>query len=156
MITLPSLTDSYPPAAFYFSVNIGSFPNPLDSSFQEVSGIELAMETEDLVEGGENRFVHVLPKGVKQQKLKLKRGIAGVTSPLMLWCKAVLEGGLATTITPQLVLVTLLNSELTALRSWSFSNAWPVSWQIEAFNSTKNDVAIEQIELAYLSSSRLL
>lgn len=146
----------YPPAAFHFAVNIGMLATPFDTSFQDVSGLDQTMETEDVSEGGENRFVHKLPKGVKQGTLSLKRGIATVTSPLMLWCKSTLEGGLAQRIVPMLVLVHLLDENGLPLRTWSLANAYPVRWDIEPFGSTKNEAAIEQIDLAYQYCTRML
>ena len=143
----------YPPAAFYFSVKI---PVPSDkkkqqtedTAFQEVSGIAAEVETEDYVEGGENRFVHRLPKSVKYPKLILKRGIAGSTSSLVNWCNSMLESEL-TKIDVRRLSVSLLNQCGDPVRSWSFENAYPVNWEVEAFNSTKNEVAIEKIELSY-------
>ncbi|MEK8034483.1 phage tail protein [Ideonella sp. DXS29W] len=146
----------YPPSAFYFAVNVGMLATPFDTSFQEVSGLSQTMETEDLVEGGENRFVHKLPKGVRQGNLSLKRGVATITSPLMVWCKVVMENGLTLGITPLPVLVHLLNESGLPIRSWCLNNAYPVRWEIEAFNSTKNEVAIEQIDFAYQYCMRLL
>ena len=145
-----------PPVAFHFSVNVGALPLPLDSSFQEVSGLQLSMETEALREGGENRFVHQLPSGVSQGKLLLKRGVAGVTSPLMLWCKETLEGGLTRPVIPLPVLVRLKDGNGLPLRAWMLDGAYPVRWEIDGFGSTKNEMAIEQIELAYTTSMRLL
>lgn len=146
----------YPPAAFHFAVNIGMLATPFDTSFQDVSGLDQTIETEDVSEGGENRFVHKLPKGVRQGTLSLKRGIASVSSPLMLWCKATLEGGLAQAIVPMLVLVHLLDENGLPLRTWSLANAYPVRWDIEPFGSTKNEAAIEQIDLAYQYCTRML
>jgi phage tail-like protein len=146
----------YPPAAFHFAVNIGMLATPFDTSFQDVSGLDQTMETEDVAEGGENRFVHKLPKGVRQGTLSLKRGIATVTSPLMLWCKLTLEGGLARPIVPMLVLVHLLDEDGLPLRTWCLNNAYPVRWDIEPFGSTKNEAAIEQIDLAYQYCTRML
>jgi hypothetical protein len=37
---------------------------------------------------------------------------------------------------------------------WSFADAYPVNWEVENFNATKNAVAIEKIELAYSTSRR--
>lgn len=145
-----------PPVAFHFSVNVGALPLPVDSSFQEVSGLTQSMETEELREGGENRFSHQLPLGTKQGRLSLKRGVATVTSPLMLWCKETLEGGLTRPILTMPVLVRLKGADGLPLRAWLLDNAYPVSWEIEAFSSTKNELAIEQIELAYTTSMRLL
>ena len=41
-----------PPVAFYFNV---TFEGLIETSFQEVSGLQLEMETETIKEGGENR-----------------------------------------------------------------------------------------------------
>jgi len=143
-----------PPAAFYFMVTFGSNAQDSDSSFREVSGIAPEMETEAVVEGGENSYVLALPKAVKHPRLVLKRGIASENSRLLAWCKEVLEGGLNTLIRPQQVHLLLLNGAGRPLRKWSFDNAYPVKMEIEAFNSTKNEVAVEKIELSYAFSKR--
>jgi hypothetical protein len=62
----------YPLPAFYFKVITG-LRLGADTSFQEVRGIGSEIETEEVVEGGENRFVHRLPKAVKHPQLELKR-----------------------------------------------------------------------------------
>jgi len=138
--------ESYPLPAFFFEVIIGSGG---DTSFQEVTGIRNELETESVVEGGENRFVHQLPKAVKHPNLVLKRGIAKSDSSLEQWCKSVLEQDFTKAIETKELEVRLLNEEKEAVRSWSFVNAYPVNWEVESFNSTKNEVAIEKIELAY-------
>ena len=143
-----------PPAAFYFTVTFGTQPKDADSSFREVSGIAPEMETESVVEGGENRYVLSLPKAVKHPKLVLKRGIAPENSRLLMWCQAVLEGGLIKPIFPKLIHVFLLDGLGSPLRAWSFANAYPVKLEIEAFNATKNEVALEKIELSYAYSKR--
>ena len=150
---MASLFDEYPPSAFYFKVVIGA--NLLgDTAFQEVSGIGSEIETEDVVEGGENRYVHRLPTKVKHPNLVLKRGIAKSTSPLVIWCRGVLEADFTAPIVPKPILVFLLNENGTPMRSWSFANAYPVHWEVDSFNSTKNDIAIETIEFSYTYSIR--
>lgn len=146
----------YPPAAFYFKVAFAATGGMSDASFQEVSGISSELETETVEEGGENRFKYQLPKAVKHPNLVLKRGIAELDSPLVVWCKSVLEGGLLLPVEPMLVSVYLMNEEAVPIRGWSFSNAFPVKWEVEAFNSTRNEVAIEKIELGYNYSVRLI
>jgi len=143
-----------PPAAFYFTVTFGTQPPDADSSFREVSGIAPEMETESVVEGGENRYVLALPKAVKHPKLVLKRGIAPITSRLLTWCQAALEGGLNRPIFPKQIHLFLLDGLGCPLRVWSFNNAYPVKLEVEAFNSTKNEVALEKIELSYAFSTR--
>ena len=61
-----------PPPVFAFRVDIDGAES--DTSFQEVSGLEVQFETEDVVEGGQNRFVHRLPTRTKYSNLLLKRG----------------------------------------------------------------------------------
>ena len=146
----------YPPSAFYFRVVFGKPSEGLDTSFQEVTGIKSELTIEEVIEGGENRFVHQLPKGVKQSKLVLRRGIANQQSPLVQWCQTILEGTLSESFEPKLVYVHLLNPTGTPVRSWSFANAYPVSWEVESFESSKNQVAIEKIELSYNYSKREL
>lgn len=145
------------PVAFQFVVGIGDPPSGQDVSFQEVTGLELKMETEDVRSGGENRFVFKLPKGVTQEKITLKRGIADIDSPLTQWCKAVLEGGMSIPIVPNTLRITLLavrNQQFVPARSWSLLNAYPIGWSVDAFNSTRNEVVIESIELACLNCTR--
>lgn len=144
----------YPPPAFYFKVRFKG--SDMDTSFQEVTGIGPEIETENVVEGGENRFVHQLPKAVKHPKLVLKRGIAEMNSPLVGWCISILEGDFSAPIEPKELEVMLLNENGDPLRAWYFANAYPVHWEFDSFNSTKNEVAIETIELSYNYSNRRL
>lgn len=150
------LSSDYPPSAFYFKVVFSATAGMSDTSFQEVSGIGSEIETEPYVEGGENRYVHQLPKAVKHPKLVLKRGIATMTSPLVIWCRSVFEGGFMIPIIPMPMMVYLMNENKIPIRAWTFANAYPVSWEVESFNSTKNEVAIEKLELNYNYSNRMI
>jgi phage tail-like protein len=145
----------YPLPAFYFKVVFTAFRGS-DTSFQEVRGIGAEMQTEEVTEGGENRFVHRLPGTVRHPQLELKRGIAPFNSPVVTWCRSVLDNGYTNLITPSLVTVYLLNEFGAPVRGWSFANAYPVKWEIDDFKSTKNDVAIETIVLSYTYSNRTL
>ena len=149
-------TDGYLPSAFYFTVVLPASLSSVDTSFQEVTGIGSEIQTEEVVEGGENRYVHQLPKSISHPKLVLKRGIAKVDSPFIKWCISALEGDFASPIEPLLINVQLLNGEQAPIRAWSFANAYPVNWEVDSFNSTKNEVAIETIQLAYTYSNRLV
>lgn len=146
----------YPPSAFYFKVVFGSGSEGVDSSFQDVSGISSEMSTEDVSEGGENRFVHKLPTAIKQGNLELKRGIAPASSPLVTWCQEVMEGDFIAAIVPRTISVYLLNENAEPIRGWTFANAFPIKWEVEAFNSTKNEVAIEKIVFSYTYSNRVM
>ncbi len=146
----------YPPVAFHFRVSFGTATVDADCSFREVSGIAAEMETETVAEGGENRFVYTLPKAVKHPRLVLKRGVAPFTSRLVTWCRNVLEGGLGEPLSTKLLRVALLDENGQPLRLWSFEGAYPVKWDVEPFQSNKNEVALEKVELAYLNVQREL
>ncbi|WMW80505.1 phage tail protein [Undibacterium cyanobacteriorum] len=144
----------YPPPAFYFTVTIGDGMQVPDASFSEVSGISIEMETEAVVEGGENRFVHQLPKSIKHPNLELKRGLTTLSSPLVKWCKDTLEGAFIKPIEPKTIVVKLNGAEGEVLRAWALIGAYPVKWDVEGFNATKNEVAIEKMTFAYTYSKR--
>ncbi|WP_416762662.1 phage tail protein [Roseateles sp. So40a] len=141
-----------PPPAFAFKVEFLRLPNsggPLACSFSEVAGLEQTLETEELVEGGENRFVHQLPTRVKARRLTLKRGLVQRDSAFVDWCRQSLRGGMERPLQLVDVKVQLLDATLAPLRSWTCNGAFPVRWTMEPFASMKNEVAIEEIELAY-------
>ena len=140
------------PAAFAFTVKFQKLPyrsGSLQCRFQEVSGMEHSLETEDVAEGGENRFVHQLPVRAKPRRLLLKRGLVERGSALMAWCRGVLQGGLSQPVRLVDVEVQLMDANLNPLMSWTCQGAYPVRWTINAFESQRNEVALEEIELAY-------
>jgi phage tail-like protein len=148
--------DSYPAPAFYFKVAFAALDLLGDSSFQEVSGMAAEMTVEEYREGGENRFVHRLPTGVKYTQLELKRALAPLDSPLVRWCRSALEGGALDGIRTVSLAVTLMDAGHAPIRAWMFADAFPVKWEFDAFNATKNEVAIEKIVLNYSYSTRML
>lgn len=142
MLDLTYGLSGYPLPAFYFSVIVGKVP----ASFQEVSGLGAELDVDEVREGGDNTHVHQLPKPSKYQKLSLKRGLAPYGSPLEKWCKQVIEQD-KYPIETRTVHVFLLNQYSIPVYAWICNNAYPVSWQVEGLSSTKNEVAVEKIEL---------
>lgn len=140
----------YPLPSFFFKVEIGQET----LSFQEVSGISSEIEFESIKEGGENGFVHQLPTRVKHGNLELKRGIAPKTSSLYQWCAAALSGSFGPATQPKTVTIKLLGKDAAPLLVWQLTGVYPMKWEIDPFNSTKNDVALEKIVLRYNSVTR--
>ncbi|NTX39330.1 phage tail protein [Myxococcus sp. CA033] len=145
----------YPPGAFYFSVSVlGSATllaaaSDLDASFQEISGIEARWDTEDVTEGGENRFTHKLPKAAKYSNLVLKRGVVTRDSFLAEWFGQSVGSGLSLPLLPQNILVLLLNEDGLPLVAWGFINAWPLRWEVSPMSSQENRILTESLELSY-------
>ena len=151
------MADLDPPVAFHFSVSFsGDGPPISDAVFQVVSGLETGINQEVHSEGGENRFVHQLPKPAKPSNIKLKRGLTPNSSDLVKWCKSTIEIDFAKAITPKNMLISLLDEEADPVASWSITRAYPVKWAVGGFDAMKNEVAIETIELAYATLKRTL
>ena len=143
----------YPPVGFHFTVAfigvIGITDN--DFRFQSVSGLSTEMGTEELIEGGENRYVHKLPVRAKYPNLILKRGMLQ-GSGLIKWFKDAVENH---KFDPIMVNVTLLNEMHIPLATWNFVGAYPVKWEVSALDSTKNEIVVDTIEIAYKYFTRI-
>lgn len=142
------------PVAFHFKVVVGDSVGS-ETSFQEVSGLSMEMETDNVREGGENSFTWELPKGVKHGTLDLKRGLVSPDSNLYTWCFETLDGSFTKPIKTLPIHVMLLDSEGNALSTWFFTNAYPVKWNISELNSTKNDIVVESISFRYSNMWRI-
>ncbi len=138
-----------PPVSFYFRVVIQGSPKIPDTDFLEVSGLKMEMQVEELKEGGQNDFVHSIPKMVKHGNLVLKRALEPLDNSLETWIKDTLEGGFAKKIKPRNIVVYLMDAEGKALRCWWCSNAYPVKWEVNTFNAKANELAVETLELCY-------
>ncbi|MFW5756463.1 MAG: phage tail protein [Tangfeifania sp.] len=133
----------YPPLGFHFRVEFANIKGEFE--FQSVSGLNVELETEQIAEGGENRFKHRLPVRTKFTNIVLKRGLK-VNSDLVQWCRdAVLDFN----IVPTDMTIVLLNEEHEPLQTWNVVHAWPVKWDVTDLNAEESKIAVESIELAY-------
>jgi len=137
------MSNYYPPLGFHFKVEFANLSG--EYQFQSVSGLNVELETEQIAEGGENRFKHKLPVSTRYPNLVLKRGIR-VDSSLTKWCREALEDF---DIKPTNITISLLNEEHEPLMTWNVVHAYPIKWSVSEFNAEKSLVAIESIELAY-------
>lgn len=135
----------YPSADFYFQMTLDN----QTYSFKEVSGISSEITTEEMAEGGENRFKFKVPTGVNYSNLELKRGLIDKNSSLFKWIDSSLALGLETPIKSKTIEVSLLNEEGNKVMSWSFVGVWPVGWNRSSINSMNTEVLIESISLSY-------
>jgi len=137
------MAEYYPPLGFHFMVEFARFPG--EFQFQSVSGLTVDVETEQIAEGGENRFKHKVPVRTKYPNLVLKRGLL-VDSELINWCRKALENF---DFKPTDLIVKLLNEKHEPLLSWNVVHAYPVKWSVSDFNAEENKLVIETLELTY-------
>ena len=140
--------------SFYFSVSLNDTKGKMkidNEPFQEVSGLEGGLDTEDIVEGGENRFVHQLPKAPRARRLKLRRAMTYKDNPFTTWCNGFLGDFLDKPVNALDINIALLdsNTKHEPLINWNITRAYPIKWEAEGFDSMKNELSFEVIELAY-------
>ena len=137
------MANIYPPLSFHFKVEFANLKSEFE--FQSVSGLTVEMDTEDIAEGGENRYKHRLPVRSRYSKLVLKRGLL-TDSSLIKWCREAVEDF---NISPTDITISLLNEEHEPLMTWNVVHAYPVKWSMGDFNAEQSQVVIETIELVY-------
>ena len=135
-----------PPVGFHFIVVFNGITTKIsDHQFQSVSGLTVNLETEEIAEGGENRYKHSLPVRTKYSNLVLKRGLL-IDSGVINWCRQALENF---KIKPIDLTIILLDENHLPLQTWNVVHAYPVKWEISDFNAEESKLVIESLELTY-------
>lgn len=135
----------YPPVGFHFRVEIAGFSGDSEIRFTEAGGLSMEVVTEELAEGGENRFVQKYPTRAKYPDLVLKRGLL-VGSEVIDWIKKCIDDF---EVDPRDITVTLLNEEHEPLMSWNLVNAYPTKWGVSDLNAQNSAVVIESLQIYY-------
>lgn len=126
-------------AAHCFQVRI---PDVTIGVFARCSGLEVAYETLDYAEGGENGYVHTLRGHLRYPNLVLSRGVTNETG-LLDWLFAVREFDRRPTVT-----LSLLNELGDVQRAWSFGHALPVRW-LGPTLAEAGEIAGETLEISH-------
>jgi phage tail-like protein len=151
----------YPPSGFHFKVEflgVSGMSGDTEQRFQEVSGLSVEVETEELREGGENRFVYKLPKRAKYPNLVLKRGLLTNTA-ILGWFKSAMNTYFTVPIydfQPADILITLMDETESGVAAWKVFQAYPLKWSSSDFRASDNSVVVETLEFAYQYFERIL
>ena len=139
----------YQTVNFHFKVDFNfDAQDKTDIRFQSVTGLDSTLDTEQVREGGENRFEHVLPVRRKYGPLTLKRGLLKPSdSALTKWLKQAFDDEQVVPLNT--VTISLLNEEHKPLMHWTVNNVWPRSWKVGELNAEQGAVLIETLELNY-------
>ncbi|MEY4903217.1 MAG: hypothetical protein RLZZ292_1032 [Bacteroidota bacterium] len=144
--------DSRPVAAFHFEVRIDGS----QLAFQEASGFDVSIDTEDIKEGGANNYIHKVPTRTKFSNLVLKRGIIqDDPKPLLDWLSKTIITVNERDSFLELKSLTLILKDASAnpMLTWSFERAYPVKWSFGKLNAQENTIAFDSIEFVYKSYS---
>lgn len=136
--------DTDPYGNYYFAVELGGEEV---GHFQEVSGIKNSAAVFEIEEGGYNHATHKRVGYSKWENLVLKRCLTASTK-LAEWRDDYLKGNfdLRPGYNGAIILRNNFGEEV---YRFSFTNAWPVSWEGTAMNSGGSEIAIETIEIAH-------
>ena len=135
----------YPPVGFHFKVEIQGLSGDSDMRFSEAGGLSMEVATEEMAEGGENRFIQKYPTRAKYPELVLKRGLL-VNSEIQQWIRECID---EFNITLRDIDVKLLNEEHEPLITWHLVNAYPTKWGVSDLNAQNNAVVIESLQFYY-------
>lgn len=148
LFDISGVEDWIHPVSFHFRVVVDGTA----TAFNEVDGIETKLEVDQVISGGDNSHCYYVPKARTYGDLVLKRGMLKVEDPFFVWCKECMSAPLITgRIQPKTVIVMLLDEMDCPVASWTFSEAYPINWKVNAFNAEKSEIAIETVTLKYYS-----
>ena len=139
--------NEYPLTSFHFSVVFEIFPQlPVDTYFQEVTGLSAEAQYDINPFGGQNNFKSGLPTGTKfGSELVLKRGYT-LISGISAWMIDAFENFNYRNTN---LIVSLLNEEHLPVSSWYVVNALPVKWELSSFDAEDSKILIESMTLRY-------
>ena len=130
-----------PLPAYVFKVKIGGNHSAF---FKSVGGLSYEVEAVPLKEGGVNNTTWQLVGAVKWKNITLKRGFTA-DSDILAWRKEWMEG----TMTRKDVEIEQLDSQLNVVKRWKAKDCMPMKWELSEFDASKNECAIETMELAH-------
>ena len=142
-----------PVPAAYFSLSLDGDGGTI-GSFTEISGLGVTVEVEELVEGGENGFVHRLPRGMKWQNIVLKRGVTD-SDALLQWLSECSGSGLERrkkdnyTVPLRTATITVHDAAGRPVRRWQLERALPVRWTGPRFSASAREPAVEELEVSH-------
>jgi phage tail-like protein len=141
----PQRDDPY--KAFNFIVEIDGIAR---AGFSEVSGLESETAVIEYRVGGERNAVRKLPGLTKYANIVLRRGVTQ-DAELSNWRKTVEDGQ----VDRRNGSIILRDDDGNDVVRWNFFNGWISKWQGPALHASKNEVAIETIEIAHEGLERV-
>lgn len=136
----PTGTRKDPLTTFLFGLKIESAGvAEATAFFKSVSGLKAETEVVDYQEGGVNEFTRKLQGVTKWPNIVLKNGFTG---DLTLYDWKISRKRADGTIF-------ILGPNLKKVAEWKFSKGWAVKWEGPELDASKNELAIETIEIAH-------
>jgi len=134
--------DPNPYGNYYFVLEID---NTRVGHFMECSGLKSSAQVFEIEEGGLNGRTHKRPGQSRWENIVL-RYATNTSMRLLEWRDSFIRDEFNNMMDGS---ITLMNNAGEPVRSWSFKNAWPVSWEGPSLKSSQSELAIETLEIAH-------
>jgi phage tail-like protein len=119
--------------------------------FNTVSGLALTVQTEELIEGGQNGFSLKLPGRMDWPNITFTHGIVQ-SDALFDWVNKTSGQGFAANgnkLERKTGAITAIGSDGERLRSWSLSGVFAVRWKGPDFDTSSSSSMTEELEIAH-------
>jgi len=138
-----------PLPAFCFKVDLAIGDSATTAFFKSVGGLSYEAEVVEVREGGVNDTTWKLIGPMKWKNLVLKQGftiLEGKVSDLLTWREEWMTGEKMNRVNGT---ITILDTALNPTGTWRFNRGWPVKWELGELDASKNELAIETLEIAH-------
>lgn len=142
---MATTTRKDPLPVFCFWVRFTNLPDAVDTYFKSVSGLRYEAEVVPVRAGGVNDTTFNLFGGMKWAPLVLKQGFTQ-GSALLEWREKWMTGSEMTRSGGTII---QLDTALKPSAAWEFTRGWPSKWEISEFDASKNELAIETLEICH-------
>jgi phage tail-like protein len=113
------------------------------ATFRSVSGLAAEAEVIEFRQLGGSHSIK-LPGRIRYPNVILRRGLT-TSRDLWDWWETVRDGA----IQRRTVLIAVLDDAGQPVLRWRLSEAWPAKWELSELDASKNEIAIESLELAH-------
>jgi len=135
--------DPYGSFGFKVIVKVGGGDTAI-GYFQDVSGLSVQINVQDVVEGGRNDTTRKLIGNASYSNITLKRGVCD--KGMFDWIDTFLKGGKLTRLSGR---IELLDDSGATKLTYKFKDGIPVKWDGPALSVMQDAIATESLEIAH-------
>jgi phage tail-like protein len=133
-----------PYGAHYFALELNGMEV---AHFQECSGLKTSSTVFEIEEGGMNGMTHKRPGQSRWENIVL-RYATNTSQYLLAWRDEFLQDRFGSRPMNSGAII-LYDNDHREIRRYSFTKAWPVSWEGPQLNSGSSELAVETLEIAH-------
>lgn len=133
-----------PYGAHYFALELNGMEV---AHFQECSGLKTSSTVFEIEEGGMNGMTHKRPGQSRWENIVL-RYATNTSQYLLSWRDQFLQDRFGSRPMNSGAII-LYDNDHREIRRYSFTKAWPVSWEGPQLNSGSSELAVETLEIAH-------